>query len=501
MGLNLFFVVTLLILFSQLQASTVPNVTEPLLTNRFTGKWKLGSLARHKLLKSENGIFTLISQPYSFEGLSYNLEGRSSIFDGSFLMTEILPYDFHGLYNETTNEITGLMIPEIYVLKKNGRRHFNDTQYEKLLIELDKTPKVSSFYKLCYFNVNFKVEINSTDSDPNLSNSDIIMSGSINSPNCNIKMDIEQLVPYKEPKIRKQEIFYVFLIVLSSAAQINGVIKQMKFTNTQARAIKVSIMTIGIQCLVDGYIFCIHLTIGMQYETYVKIFAIIAFFNFMLFSIFELRYLLFIWKSNSPENFSTTEGSRREISKLYFRFYFAMLFGFFFIYNFPSLFQLFLLALYLFWVPQIVLNAKLDSKKTIHNQFLFGMTIARLAMPLYFLFYSGNIFHAQPQPKFGIILMLMVSLQVFIICLQNKFGSRFFIPQFFLPKKYDYSHPINDRDPESDNTCVICMFEIDVENQEYMITPCNHLFHKNCLNHWLEIKLVCPTCRTVIPPP
>ncbi|KAJ3426152.1 dsc e3 ubiquitin ligase complex subunit 1 [Anaeramoeba flamelloides] len=305
MGLNLFFVVTLLILFSQLQASTVPNVTEPLLTNRFTGKWKLGSIARHRLLKSENGIFTLISQPYSFEGLSYNLEGRSSIFDGSFLMTEILPYDFHGLYNETTKEITGLMIPEIYVLKRNGRRHFNDTQYEKLLIELDKTPKVSSFYKLCYFNVNFKVEINSTDSDSNLSNSDIMMTGSIDSPNCNIKINIEQLVPYKEPKIRNQEIFYVFLIVLSTAAQINGVIKQMKFTNTQA----------------------------------------------------------------------------------------------------------------------------------------------------------------------------------------------------FLPKKYDYSHPINDRDPESDNTCVICMFEIDIENQEYMITPCNHLFHKNCLTHWLDIKLECPTCRTVIPPP
>ncbi|KAJ6230305.1 dsc e3 ubiquitin ligase complex subunit 1 [Anaeramoeba flamelloides] len=399
-------------------------------------------------------------------------------------MTEIFPYDFHGLYNETSQEINGLLIPEIYVLKRNGRRHLNDTQYQKLINELNRTSKVSSVYKLCYFHAKLKIEKNAPDSDSN-SNSqttDIKLFGSLNSPNCDINLKIENLIPYKEPQIRPKEIFYVLLIVLSSATQIISLTKQVKFTNTQARAIKVSILTIGIQCLADGYIFCIHLTIGMLYRTYVKIFAILSFFNFMLFSVFELRYLLFIWKSNRPENFSTTEGSRREISKLYFRFYFAMLFGFFFVYNFPSLFQFLIATLYLFWVPQIILNAKLDSKKTIHNQFLFGMSIARLAMPIYLLFYPKNIFNAQPQPKFGIILIIIVFLQ-------------------FLPKKYDYSHPIPDRNSESDNTCVICMFEIDIENQEYMITPCNHLYHKNCLAHWLEIKLECPSCRAVIPPP
>ncbi|KAJ3437227.1 dsc e3 ubiquitin ligase complex subunit [Anaeramoeba flamelloides] len=222
-------------------------------------------------------------------------------------MTEIFQYDFHGLYNETSQEINGLLIPEIYVLKRNGRRHLNDTQYQKLINELNRTSKVSSVYKLCYFHAKLKMEKNAPDSDSN-SNSqttDIKLFGSLNSPNCDINLKIENLIPYKEPQIRPKEIFYVLLIVLSSATQIISLTKQVKFTNTQA----------------------------------------------------------------------------------------------------------------------------------------------------------------------------------------------------FLPKKYDYSHPIPDLNSESDYTCVICMFEIDIENQEYMITPCNHLYHKNCLAHWLEIKLECPSCRAVIPPP
>lgn len=36
--------------------------------------------------------------------------------------------------------------------------------------------------------------------------------------------------------------------------------------------------------------------------------------------------------------------------------------------------------------------------------------------------------------------------------------------------------------------------------KEFMKTPCNHKYHVPCLKKWMEIRLECPSCRTVIPP-
>ena len=33
-----------------------------------------------------------------------------------------------------------------------------------------------------------------------------------------------------------------------------------------------------------------------------------------------------------------------------------------------------------------------------------------------------------------------------------------------------------------------------------MTTPCNHNFHEECLQQWMEVKLECPTCRSQLPP-
>lgn len=49
--------------------------------------------------------------------------------------------------------------------------------------------------------------------------------------------------------------------------------------------------------------------------------------------------------------------------------------------------------------------------------------------------------------------------------------------------------------------CVICMTEVTVSDRDYMVTPCLHLFHEACLQQWMDVKMECPTCRTVLPPP
>lgn len=45
--------------------------------------------------------------------------------------------------------------------------------------------------------------------------------------------------------------------------------------------------------------------------------------------------------------------------------------------------------------------------------------------------------------------------------------------------------------------CAICLNEFD-EGAEAVETQCRHLFHEECLNHWLEKQERCPLCREAV---
>jgi len=36
----------------------------------------------------------------------------------------------------------------------------------------------------------------------------------------------------------------------------------------------------------------------------------------------------------------------------------------------------------------------------------------------------------------------------------------------------------------------------NINNKPYILTPCKHVFHSDCLDKWLEVKRECPNCRT-----
>jgi hypothetical protein len=66
--------------------------------------------------------------------------------------------------------------------------------------------------------------------------------------------------------------------------------------------------------------------------------------------------------------------------------------------------------------------------------------------------------------------------------------------------------------------CAICMNEIDLvivprnhaslastpanvlARRRYMVTPCRHVFHTECMEQWMRTKLQCPVCRNPLPP-
>lgn len=48
--------------------------------------------------------------------------------------------------------------------------------------------------------------------------------------------------------------------------------------------------------------------------------------------------------------------------------------------------------------------------------------------------------------------------------------------------------------------CAICYAPVDSALVDYMLTPCDHVFHQGCLTRWMDIKMECPTCRRELPP-
>ncbi len=116
--------------------------------------------------------------------------------------------------------------------------------------------------------------------------------------------------------------------------QMIALIKQLTSSNTLATAGRVSLLSVGMQAVMDSYICLLHIVAGIMWESLFNSFATISFSCLMLFSILEMRLMLQIWKARRADAFANGWNEvRRQLGILYARFYGGLILGMFLMYQ------------------------------------------------------------------------------------------------------------------------------------------------------------------------
>jgi transmembrane E3 ubiquitin-protein ligase len=404
------------------------------------------------------------------------------------------------------------------------------------------------------------------------------MNGTIYSPNCNFKAAVNATAIRTDwEHTTGKAINYSFYMMLTCLTQIVLLLRQLLHTQSQSAATRVSLLCIGWQTVLDALLCLVHIYLSLAMQPLFTAFASVAFFKLLIFCVIEMKYMAIIMQArNSSNGGNTMELLRRQIAMLHLRFYVALIGTFLaFFYAGEAYRTVYVLALYSFWVPQIVQNVITEAKRPMHTYYIYGMSLTRLVAPLYIFAVPNNflkeVYPDSPTNVFMCeLLFVWVAIQTAVLVGQGHYGARFMIPQRFLPPKFDYSRPIppsllppgaldespseslhNERASESTERqplrpsdsstrrttgvarnrlkgsrpkrsetgmtaetvtppppdpsrpcidCVICYNAIDVRNRTgYMLAPCDHLFHKDCLVQWMDVKMECPICRTALP--
>jgi transmembrane E3 ubiquitin-protein ligase len=420
----------------------------------------------------------------------------------------------------------------------------------------------------------------------------VTMVGTIHSPNCGFTAFLNATALRTDwETTTSRAINYSFVMMLVCLVQIIILLRQLLHSQGQSGATRVSLLCIGWQTLIDALLCLAHIYMSLSISQLFSAFASVSFFKLLIFCVIEMKYMAMIIQArNSSNGGQTAEVLRRQIAMLHLRFYCAMAGSFMLFFYVGATYRIFyILALYSFWVPQIVLNIVTEAKSPMHTHYIYGMSLTRLVSPLY-LFGVRNNFLREVYPEAPYdqslcqMLVLWVGLQTVVLLCQGKYGARFLIPGRFLPPKFDYSRPIpasllpvgvldmpleqaDDREdalrssseereslvvsseslfPSRHTTavttrnrwknrtcrengmvktdeqnhgvsptasispvasfvhhtleCSICYEPIDVRKRhDYMLAPCNHLFHRECLVQWMDVKMECPICRTSLP--
>lgn len=446
------------------------------------------------------------------------------------------------------------------------------------------------------------------------------------SPDCGIALKTKETLEgerfeqyYK--RVRQTVVMGIVLLLLQTVFMAI----QMKDTNTPSTISRVSFYSIGLMSVLDGAI-CMTSLVSSFIEFVALPFMAVVFIAFALTSLFEMRYMVLIYRSQiyesvadarareatrtsnggqatfvarpdgtivAPESnnnnsdqeqgLPTTETNtntatqtpspvdideRQIMGMIYSRFYFTLLA--FLIISLtaaswpPSLRKIYeyvaMFILYSLWLPQIYRNIARGSRRSFLWSFVIATSVIRVLPVLYICLNRHNVVQHRYDPVLACLILGWLWVQICVLAAQTVFGPRFFLPKSYQTTIYDY-HPVITEDDlesgfnytslgesksteatteEADNgqgpsskaedsllhqdehhptvDCAICMMPVEMlvvpkgrvhiastpanilARRRYMVTPCRHVFHTECMETWMRTRLQCPVCRNPLPP-
>jgi len=336
-------------------------------------------------------------------------------------------------------------------------------------------------------------------------------SGTLSSSNCGFHIEVSmQQVNLR--KLRRKIVNYSIVNNGITLGLVKLYIDQIRMLDSNSNFSRIALGSIIMQSITDSLDSMMNFFIGLSTQFLFNIFIIISLFKFILFSFFEMRLIVLAWRqanSNEINSLDPYDAAHIERAWIQTRMYLPMIFVLLLIIMYPGETAIPLaLASQLYWVPQIVQDAMKGHKSPLTTQFVVGVSVCRLIMPLDMIgcpesIFSGEvIFKAPGGPGLAVTLFLIQLVQVFLVLTQQRFGPRWFVPWMCLPHVYNYYRKIEVDEEFGVPECVVCMSEIDLktDRKNTVITPCGHLFHSQCLGEWMNLRHECPLCRRELPP-
>jgi hypothetical protein len=392
---------------------------------------------------------------------------------------------------------------------------FSDTGKVKLIRR--KSLFSSEKKKPCDITFDFNLMDKNNQAIPIISNdiSKVFLRGSVVSEDCGINFTFGSSM--SNPELIKAFIFTLIQVIFSIIG-ISPLYKMLK-RNNMNQILILNEYAFLFNIMIDLVLVVINLTFSMKILVEYFEFLTVVTMLFMFSILFKIRFFLYANEIRSANTQLTPRQRTRS------KFLFMLKFVFFCIVavavgNFLIEYEFVFYIFFIYPLFQVIYNFHGVTQK---NCFLWDVhlpfIISQIFYPIFMKGFSFSFFKLTPVKYFPMVIIGELFFGLVILFLQKCFGACFFLPKCMIPNYFNYFKKFSSHPVEEGDTCPICFSELtknpddeveeDVESdpkkrpllpKKYMQTPCGHRFHEDCLKNWMEQKLVCPCCRSGIPP-
>ena len=317
-----------------------------------------------------------------------------------------------------------------------------------------------NFISDCEAKANFKFSSEAPDFEDSYSSYE--MEGTILSPNCSLSISLEvgQLTEeaIKEPKVTYSFIMSCICILLVFAfAKQTHLCAQSDNSAKKVTPNQTSLTMLIMNAIIDSFLCLWNINQAFTSLIAFDYMMLSAFWSFAVFLVVHGRLLMLVWKAQHPEY---TELGFEHLRRMYQQFHtkFCTIIitavGFLVFFNF--LYKISICMLYLFFIPQIVLNAVEGYRDALPHVVILQISGARLALVLYLFGCPSNFLVREPDLWFCAIISAEILFQVAVLLAQrSRLGPRFFIPKALRPKSYSYYRTLQEEQEIAENVSYI----------------------------------------------